>query len=462
MNLLGISLRNVRIRAVSSALTAIGIVVATGLYAAILLMIDQTDRFYKGSVSGYQAVIGTKDSSQLELCLNTIFHVGSAPGTVPVRLYEAVREGGLGPRTDVAYCIPQGRGDTFSPNNYPVIGTTDEMFSKFQRGSGDGRAPLAFAEGEPWDYSHEDFMGTCEAIAAHENAAILEDFDPEDRPIPVSEDWKFAVVGSRVARVLDLSLGDTITPVHGRHGEVGSHAHNEAACAIKGILAPTNSPLDSAIFVPLGVQLVLGGHRAVDPKPTKPGKLPDEYVRGDVKLTALVCDPLDHFGATLIRTALSTNPDGQSAWPQDVIPKFLRTIGNISGALEVVAWLVLLVAAISIAVAMYNTMNERRREIAIMRSLGARRWQIAVIVLLEAALLSLLGAVLGVLLCHIVAWASQTMVEDLVGVHMDWTAFSLAELWLILGVTCLGAVAGILPAAKGSMTQVADNLAPTS
>jgi putative ABC transport system permease protein len=144
-----------------------------------------------------------------------------------------------------------------------------------------------------------------------------------------------------------------------------------------------------------------------------------------------------------------------------VIPKFLQQVGSAADALEVVAWLVLAVAAIAITVAIYNTMNERRREIAIMRSLGARRYQILTIIVGEAALLSLFGAVLGVLTCHLCALLLRGTVEDLTGVYLDWAAFAVRELYLVAAVTGLGAVAGLLPAAKGSLTQVADNLAPS-
>jgi hypothetical protein len=111
-------------------------------------------------------------------------------------------------------------------------------------------------------------------------------------------------------------------------------------------------------------------------------------------LTAIVVDPKDHFGARLLRQEFASK-EAQVAWPADVIPKFLQQVGNAADALAVIAWLVLLVAAISITVAIYNTMNERRREIAIMRSLGARRFQILAIIVGEASLLSLFGAVLG-------------------------------------------------------------------
>ncbi len=461
MRLLSISVRNLRIRAVSTTLTTISIIVATGLYAAIMMMAEQTRQRSEGSIGGYQAVLGPKDASQLELLLNTIFNVGTAEGKIPKQVCDDLRKGRVVTRGRVRYAIPQARGDSISRYSFPVIGTIDEMFTKYEW----QRQPLAFSSGGPWSYSYADFDALSVELAAYESARRTGAEVVPDRPALRGE-WRHAVIGSRVARALSLSVGDVITPVHGKFEEFGYHEHPEASCTITGVLAPTNSPIDTTVYLPLGVHLLIDGHEeGVFRVPVPPGKNPDDVKRmavqpNQVALTAVIADPLDHFGATFLRNQFGTRADAQVAWPQDVIPKFLQQLGNIADALEVVAWLVLFVAVIAIAVAIYNTMNERRREIAIMRSLGARRLQITGIIVGEAALLSALGALLGVVACHVAALLLRGPIEDMTGVYLDWTSFAWRELYLVLAVGLLGALAGFLPAFKGSMTQVADNLAP--
>ena len=462
MRLASISVRNLRIRMVASVLTVLAIAVATGLYAAIMLMADQTRQRYEGSIGGYRAVLGPKDCSQLELLLNTIFNVGEAPGQVPLQVCEDLRRGRVSRRAAVNFAIPQARGDSISRYGFPVVGTTDEMFSAFQW----RREPLRFEAGGPWSFSYEELDQLAEQLAAFETARRTEAQDAPARP-DIAPQWRRAVVGSRVARTLGLSLGGTIVPVHGKVGEFGSHEHPEAACEIVGVLAPTNSPLDTTGFLPLGGQLLVGGHEGgLFKVEVPPGKNPDDAAllpvqKGQLALTAVLADPKDHFGAQFLRQQFGQRPDAQVAWPQDVIPKFLRQLGNAADWLEAVAQLVLFVAAMMIAVSIYNTMNERRREIAIMRSLGARRSQIAGIIVGEAALLSLLGALLGLVACHVLALLLRGAVEDMTGVWLDWTAFSVREVYLVAGTAALGAFAGLLPAAKGSTTQVADNLSQT-
>lgn len=461
MKLWSISVRNLRIRAVASGLTALAIVVATGLYAAILMMAEQTEQRYEGSISGYQAVIGPKDASQLELVLNTIFHIGDAPGLIKLQTCDDLRAGRIGGRrTAVRYAIPQARGDSVSSFNFPVIATIDEMFTEFERGG----APLEFADGGPFAFSWDDLLAIAKEMAAHESARRTGAADVPPRP-ELTEALRKCVIGARVSKKLGMSLGSVVTPVHGKIGEFGSHEHREAACEVVGILKPTNSPIDSTIFLPLGIHLLIDGHEAgVFVVDLLPGKNPDDMAKlpvnaGQIGLTAIVVDPKDHFGARILRTAFSKRADAQVSWPQDVVPKFLREIGNIAEALTIVAWLVLFGAGLSIAAVIYNTMNERRREIAIMRSLGARRAQIFAIIVLEAGLLSFLGAAIGVIVCHLAAYCLGGVVEDRTGVYLDWLQFGAWELLLVVGVTGIGAIAGLIPAVKGSLTQVADNIA---
>lgn len=463
MKLVSISLRNLRIRLVSTVLTLISIVVATGLYAAIQMMAQQTRQRYEGSLEGYRSVVGPKDASELELVLGTVFNIGKAPGLIRLKVYEELRSGKtLGRRAQLLYTIPQARGDEFSRFQFPVVGTTDEMWSKFTRGD----QPLQFSAGGGWAFSHEELMQLAASYAAHLSAKRTGAAAVPPRP-PLPDGWRKAVIGSRVARQLGMGLGGKVTPSHGKPGDFGFHEHTEAACEVVGVLAPTNSPIDSTIYIPLGTFALLADHEDGVFKVDVPaGKNPDDakslpVAASDLALTAVIAYPKDHLGPRILRTEMGGRPEAQAAWPQDVIPKFLKTIGSVADWLEYLAMLVLLVAGLLITVAIYNTMNERRREIAIMRSLGARKSQICAIIVGEAALLSVVGAILGVLLCHALALLLRTTVEDLTGVYLDWSAFTLGEVYLVFAIGILGACAGLLPALKGSFMQVADNLAPT-
>ncbi|MGE0143586.1 MAG: FtsX-like permease family protein [Planctomycetota bacterium] len=466
MRLSAIAWRNLRIRGLSSSLTAFSVALGTGLIAAIWLLLAQVESRYTSSLAGYDAIVGPKQGSSLQLFLSTVLNLDDPAGVLPMSVYRELRDGRLAKRYGVRYAIPQSRGDTFG--GFPVIGTTDEMFTKFSRGS-DGKAQLVLAEGSAWTFSHEDFLSFANDYARELTAhgGDLHDHDHaggeeaghEHLEFPKKE-WCKAVIGATVAAKLGLGLGDTFTPVHGQD-EPGAHTHEEAKTTIVGVLARTGTPIDRSIFVPIGLQLSLDEHNAIQPpRGTNPASL--EFTADMVQISAIVIDARHPLAASNLRYDFQTRPDAQVAWPGQEIAKLLGLVGDAAGILRVVAWLVIVVAAAGVLVALYNTMNERRREIAIMRALGARRGQVFAIVVIEAGIVALFGAVLGVLLAHGAAFAAGPAIQDRVNVPIDPMAFTSDEIWLILAVGAVGVVAGLLPAIKGAATEVASNLGPIS
>lgn len=450
MRLFAISVRNLRVRVVSTSLTMLSILLGTALLACLWLLIDQTNQRYTASTSGFKAIVGPKEGAPLALVLNTVYNLGFTPGIVSMQVYRELHD-----RREVRYVIPQARGDTY--RGFPVIGTTDEMFTKFRRGDW---GELQFAAGRPFAFSHAEFdrfaddlaAGKIEIGHAHDHTHD-HDHDHDHDHAHEAAPHREAVIGAEVARRTGLALGDWITPVHGAENDPDPHVHEESKCKIVGILASTRTPLDGSIFIPLATFLTMDKHD--DAVRTSGGET-------QVALTALIVDFKTHLGVNWLRREFQTRADAQVAWTQFEVSELLRMVGNATDVLRVVSWLVLIVAAVSIAVALYNTMNERRREIAIMRALGARRLQIVSIILMEAVVIALIGAALGVVACHGASWLLRDVVLDRTGVFLDWADFSWSEVWLMLGVAVLGGLAGVLPAIKGSRTQVADNLAPTS
>ncbi len=461
MNLLQISLRNLRLRLLSTSLTTLSIVLGTALIAMIWLVMAATDKHYKSGMLAYNAIVGPKEGAPLSLVLNTVFHFGEAPGVLPLSVYRELHEGSLARKVGVRCAIPQVRGDSFK--SFPIIGTTDDMFLKFRLSKDLGR--LKLSAGRPFRFGHEDLLAFAEEkakeLAAAEDGEDHEhqhedghNHDHSHDHAQVPSAWREAVVGAKVAQDTGMGLGSVFAPTHGKADAPGAHVHEEAATKVVGVLAATGTPLDRAIFIPVAGFLSMDKHDVI-----RPGQ---EAEADNVSLSAIIVDTLDHLGGRKLRYAFQTRSDAQVAWPQIELTRLFQLLGAGKRMLEVVAYLVLVVGGLSIMVALYNTMNERRREIAIMRSLGARRWQILRIILQEALVVSFLGSVLGVGLCHAAAFLLIDLVAAVTTVNLDWRAFSPEELYLILGATVLGAVSGIVPAIKGSLTPVAENLGLTS
>ncbi|MEO0479144.1 MAG: ABC transporter permease [Planctomycetota bacterium] len=471
MNLFAISLRNLRVRLVSTALTALSVSLGAALVAALWSLADQADERYARSIRGYKAIVGPAEGSKLDLTLNVVLNLGDSPGVVPLRVLSELERLERSNSRFKHYAFPQVRGD--SVQGFPVIGTTDLWFTKFSLEKLDTdtgtRPPLEFASGGPWSFGNDQLFPFAESMAEVYNHELLHDAAGEEGHshnhdhehqsygdlVPI--DWRKAVLGAEAAAVMGIGVGESITPVHGTEDSDLAHEHPEAQCEVIGVLKKTGSAIDRSIYVPAPVMLALSGHRdgSFDQEKLEPAA-------EDLLLSAIVLRTFDHRGADFFQRHFRSSKDAQVAWPQGEIVKLLEAIGDAKEVLHVIAWLVVLVSSLGVLVALYNTMNERRREIAIMRSLGARRSQIFSIIVVEAVALSLVGATLGVLLCHLGLSVAGGWIEDRAGIPVDGSAFLREELYLVLGLGLLGGLAGVLPAVKASRTEVQEHLTPTT
>lgn len=151
------------------------------------------------------------------------------------------------------------------------------------------------------------------------------------------------------------------------------------------------------------------------------------------------------------------------AWPvAQVISQLFEKLGWFDRVLALIAWLVALVASASILVSLYNSMNERRREIAILRALGARRADIFGAVILESSAIATIGALAGFAVYFVIVSAAAAIIRAQVGVVINPWAGDAVLLWAPAGIIAMGAFAGIVPAVKAYRTDVAENLVPHS
>jgi putative ABC transport system permease protein len=301
-----------------------------------------------------------------------------------------------------------------------------------------------------------------------------------------------AVVGSMVAREMNVKLGDQISP---RHGAPDGHTH-ERKFTVVGILKPTGTPNDRAVFVNMEGFYLMEDHAkpveeekhedeahatAVDTtdaanRADRPEPLPLEQ-REITSLLLLTTNPLVAPG---LKNGVNEGKDAQAVFPVQVIYNLFDSIINpIRTAFLVLTSLTCVVSGLSILVSIYNSMSERRHEIAVMRALGAGRETVFVIILLESALLALGGGFIGWVLGHGVCVALSPEVEQQTGVTIgflnmepsvapfEWLGFAQAWAsalripleWLIIpGLLLLAVLVGFWPAVTAYRTDVAKSL----
>ncbi len=392
--------RSLRQHALSTTITALSIALAGGLLMSVWVVKEQSQRTFTQVNTGFDAVLGAR-GSKLQLVLNAIFHLEASPGNVAASDYQYIKH-----HPAVKLAIPIAVGDNL--RGYRIVGTIPELFTDVE-----------YAPGRHFALS----------------AGRL--FDPSA---------KEAVVGSFAARKLGLAVGDVFHPFHGLiYDAANQHAESYV---VTGILAPSNTPADKVVWIPIHGLQTMSGH---DPKAAT-----------DVSAVLVqLRSPSAGFMLDIMY-----NKQGNRltfAYPIGAImAELFQKIGWFDKVLALVAYLVAVVSAAGVLVAIYNSMASRRRDIAILRALGAGRMFVFSAVVLEATAIGAIGMVLSFLAYAGIVSAVAVVIQAQTGVLLETFAYSPVMLWAPLGMIALCALCGLLPAWKAYRTDVAENLAPIS
>ena len=395
--------KSLRQHALSTVVTAASVALAGGLLMSVWVVKQQSQATFTGVNSGFDAVLGAR-GSKLQLVLNAIFHLESSPGNLAWQDFLDIQN-----NRNVQLAVPLAVGDNY--RGYRLVGTTPELFAQAQYAPG---KHFALLPGGNW-------------------------FDPGRRE---------AVVGDFVARKMKFKVGDTFHPFHGLIFDE-KNQHSETYVVV-GLLRPSNTPADRVIWIPLeGIQK-MSGH---DP-------------RAATDVSAVLVKLKAGSAIAGFQMDMMYNKQGNRltfAWPiGSVMAELFDKIGWFDRVLALVSYLVAIVATASILAGIYNSMNERRREIAILRALGARRFTIFSAILLEAATISAIGMAVGFVVYGVIVTVVAGVMRAQTGVVIEPWKFNAVMLWAPAVLIALGALAGIVPAFKAYRTDVAENLTPHS
>ncbi|MDA7974847.1 MAG: ABC transporter permease [Pirellulales bacterium] len=434
MSLLGIAWRNIKQRALPSGLTALSMALGVALVVATLItggVVKQA--FESGAGLGYNMIVGAK-GSPLQLVLNSVYFISKPIENISWATYAEFlpaherpdgKDGTWAASTQTA--VPICMGDYF--RGHRVVGTNSAYFDRLTRGNGE---PFEFSSGENF---HDD-------------------------------DLYSAVLGSQVARTLNLRVGDTIAPTHGADdGKV--HDPFE----ITGILSRTDTPIDRGVFVNMeGFYLQEGHAKPIDSSVVADQTIPEEnnspgdgllpFNQREVTAILLETAALPGLPAELtamgLRNAINEGREAQAALPIAEIRVLLDLfVTPLELLLLLVTTLVVIVSAIGILVSMVGSSLERSRDVAIMRALGARRSVVLATVLIEAILLAVGGGVIGLLLGHGTVGLIGPWIATNAGVTAGFLSHTTAELLLVPFLIVLAILAALLPAVAAYRTDVA-------
>jgi putative ABC transport system permease protein len=295
-----------------------------------------------------------------------------------------------------------------------VVGTSGDLFeAEARRG-----VPIACAEGEP--------------------------FRPFDEAAGNFE----AVLGATVAAHEGLRPGSTLTAAHGLDERVEGEEHDEAPWTVTGVLAPTGTPLDRVVLVHWEATYAMEGHDATA------GRGPD----AERRISSVLVKSTNPILASSLFFQIRASETLTPARPFLEVRNLLDLVGNADRLLVAVSALVVVVAALGIMVSMVSGMRERRRDLAMMRALGAPRRVLAGLMVGEAATVGAIGAGAGLILGHGIVAAGATALTAWSGVRVRPLAFAPEEILFFAAAAGICALAGLVPAVAAYRTEVASGL----
>jgi putative ABC transport system permease protein len=407
--------RSMRTRSFSSIVTILSVAIAVGLVTLLISMRDAGENSFKRGTGNVQMLI-SKESGPLPSVLNSMFYA-SAPGN-PITWAQYLE---LQRSYPFAWTVPTQLGDSYQ--DAPVMSTDESFFSDFQP-----------AQGTSW---------------------TLQAGEHFDEPFEV-------VLGSDAAARLGLSLADSIAFQHGAPGTQGGHVHDEFMFNVVGILEPTGTAHDRAIFTSLESSWILHAHdrrEAIFGHGITTGI--DDLVDDDMKITAVYASLGERRGALVqVLSALLRDPEWTVANPSDSVGGLFEIVSNIDQVLLAMAIAVMLSSGVSILLALYNSMEQRRKQIAVLRVLGASRRRVFSMVLTESAIIGLIGGAIGIGLALLGGVIVSKILVQRVGIVIEPSLPIDGYLMIVLVSVALSCVAGVLPAFVAYRTSVVRALRP--
>ncbi|MFN3570891.1 MAG: FtsX-like permease family protein [Polaromonas sp.] len=372
-------------RPLSAGLNLLLLSLGLGSLSFVLLAGHQIDKAFERDLAGIDVVVGAK-GSPMQLILSGVFHIDAPTGNVPLAAVKQLEQ-----HPQVAQLIPLSLGDSY--RGFRIVGSTPDYLTHYS---------AAFAQGGVWSAPMQ------------------------------------AVIGAQVAAQTGLKVGDRFAGSHGLAG--GGDSHGQTPYVVSGVLAPGGSVLDRLVLTALdSVWQVHEDHSALDADDRK-------LMEDEREVTLALIRYRTPLAAVTFPRFVNTTTEMQAAAPALEITRLLKLIGVGTDVLRALAGVLLLTAGLSVFIALWSAVRERRADLALLRLLGAPPRKVAALLLCEALWLALLATLIGVLagqeLMAALAWFLQLDKSVLIS-GLAWPA----ELWsvpaLAVGVALLSA---LLPA----------------
>lgn len=403
MILLKLTWRSLWNRRVSIILTLLSIAISVSLLLGVEYIRKEAKSSFLNTISGTDLVVGAR-SGPAQLLLYSVFRIGNATNNISWETYQTLAD-----HKRVAWTVPLSLGD--SHKGFRVLGTNQDYFKHYRYAN---KQPLALSEGEPFS----DVYG--------------------------------AVLGAEVAKQLGYKLGSKLILAHGA-GATSFSEHKNKPFHVVGLLKPTGTPIDRTVHVSLeGIEAIHIDWKAGAPvtgfeisaeKAARMNLEPDT-------ITAFLVGLKSRSATFRLQREINEYPGEPllAVVPGIALAQLWQSIGQFEVVLRIITLFVLIAGLLGMLTTLLSTLNERRREMAILRAIGAFPWQIFLLLLLEALIIVVLGCLFGCLMVFVGVQFAQPWVTAEYGLHLSTWLPSGDDALLLLLVTTLAVILSTLPA----------------
>jgi putative ABC transport system permease protein len=414
--MIGIALKSLRNRWPTAVLAVLAIAVSVALILSVEKIRRDARNSFTQTLSGTDLIVGARSGS-VQLLLYSVFRIGNATNNITWKSVQEIKE-----RDAVDWVIPISLGDSHA--GYRVLGTNHDYFDHYRYGD---KRQLSLQAGQRFD----------------------DVFD--------------AVLGSEVAKQLGYKVGDKIVVAHGI-GKVALVEHENQPFKVSGILNPTGTPVDRAIHVSLeGIEAMHVDWRngaQVKGEGTHP-----DVIRGmDLKpkaVTALLVGLQSRSRVFMEQRAINNYRAEPllAILPGVALQELWNLVSVAEMALMIVSVIVVIAGLVNLISVLLAGLNERRREMAVLRSVGARPMHVFLLLCIESALLTLAGIAVGLLLHYTLSAVGAVFLQERFGLSVKLGFLQATELKILLSIALAGLLAGTIPAFQAYRKSLADGLA---
>ena len=400
-------------RVLTVGMTILAIALSVALFLGVEKIRTGAKASFADTISGTDLIVGARSGS-VQLLLYSVFRIGNATNNLTWESYQDIAN-----RPEVDWIVPISLGD--SHRQFRVMGTTAAFFERYKYRSG-------------------------QSLAVRDGAIMDDLFD--------------TVIGADVAATLGYSVGD---PIVVAHGLASFTEHDDQPFRVSGILDKTGTPVDRTVIVGLraieAIHVDWQGGGQVQGQATPADALRKMELEPQAITAALigVKGRLQVFG---LQRSINQYPEEPllAILPGVALQELWQIVGIAETALIGVSAMVVITALIGMMATIFSSLNERRREMAILRAMGARPRVILGLLVLEAGLMATVGALLGLALLYVGLFIGQPMIDSAFGLWLPINPPTLREVWVLVCVIAAGAIVSMVPAWRAYRMSLADGM----